>query len=181
MTVALIFWSEPQVFTDSWVELASTITLIAFVLGAYRHLECHERLRPARTLPRGRYERCHVHHPDVPTDGVITQVTSTRSRRPHPRRAPPPARAPGRRGRREPFGELGRRGLELIGAPARRVAAAACVSCAHSTRYPFRAGRRRLYHRAQAVTGDARDGPQQHGSTDILSRAGIRRELDRNR
>jgi hypothetical protein len=41
MILALTFWSQPQVITDSWVELASTITLIAFVIGLYKHLECH--------------------------------------------------------------------------------------------------------------------------------------------
>jgi len=74
VTVALIFWSQPQVFTDSWVELASTITLIAFVLGAYRHLECHKAgCHRLGRFPHGRYKLCHVHHPDVPSDGRITQ------------------------------------------------------------------------------------------------------------
>jgi hypothetical protein len=72
--LALIFWSQPQVFTDSWVELASTITLIAFVIGAYRHLECH--VSGCHRLGRfshGHYKLCHLHHPDVPSHGKITQ------------------------------------------------------------------------------------------------------------
>ncbi len=72
MTLALTFWSQPQVVTDSWVELASTITLIAFVLGLYKHFECHKSgcHRPGRFV-HGRYKLCHIHHPDVPSDGHI--------------------------------------------------------------------------------------------------------------
>ncbi len=73
MLLALTFWSQPQVVTDSWVELASTITLIAFVIGAYRHLECH--VSGCHRLGRfqnGRYKLCRVHHPGVPSDGSIT-------------------------------------------------------------------------------------------------------------
>ena len=39
MILALTFWSQPQVVTDSWVELATVITLIGFVVGVYSHLE----------------------------------------------------------------------------------------------------------------------------------------------
>ena len=65
MIPALTFWSQPQVFTDSWVELASTITLIAFVVGVYKHLECH--VGGCHRLGRfvhGRYKLCRVHHPE---------------------------------------------------------------------------------------------------------------------
>ncbi len=74
MILALTFWSQPQVFTDSWVELASTITLIAFVLGAYKHLECHKSgCHRLGRFQHGHYKLCRVHHPDVPSDGRITQ------------------------------------------------------------------------------------------------------------
>jgi hypothetical protein len=72
--LALTFWSQPQVVTDSWVELASTITLIAFVLGVYKHLECHKTgCHRLGRFVHGRYKLCHVHHPNVPNDGKITQ------------------------------------------------------------------------------------------------------------
>lgn len=74
LIVALTFWSQPQVVTDSWVELATVITLIGFVVGVYSHLECH--MSSCHRLGRfvhGQYKLCHVHHPDVPSDGKITQ------------------------------------------------------------------------------------------------------------
>lgn len=74
MILALTFWSQPQVITDSWVELASTITLIAFVIGAYRHLECHKSgCHRLGRFVHGRYKLCHLHHPGVPNDGKIRQ------------------------------------------------------------------------------------------------------------
>lgn len=74
MLLALTFWSQPQVFTDSWVELASTITLIAFVVGVYRHLRCHKAgCHRLGRFTHGRYKLCRVHHPQVPSDGKITQ------------------------------------------------------------------------------------------------------------
>jgi hypothetical protein len=74
MIIALTFWSQPQVFTDSWVELASTITLVAFVIGAYRHLECHKSgCHRLGRFTHGHYKLCHLHHPDVPSEGGITQ------------------------------------------------------------------------------------------------------------
>ncbi len=74
MILALTFWSQPQVVTDSWVELAGTVTLIAFVVGVYKHLECH--VGGCHRLGRfvhGRYKLCRVHHPNVPSNGKITQ------------------------------------------------------------------------------------------------------------
>ncbi|MHB8243413.1 MAG: hypothetical protein ACYDHN_15670 [Solirubrobacteraceae bacterium] len=74
MTLALTFWSQPQVVTDSWVELASTITLIAFVIGVYRHLRCHKSgCHRLGRFTHGRYRLCRVHHPQVPSRGRITQ------------------------------------------------------------------------------------------------------------
>jgi hypothetical protein len=89
VSLALTFWSQPQVFTDSWVELASTITLIAFVAGLYRHFECHRSgcHRPGRFV-HGRYKLCRIHHPDVPSDGKITDEEIKSVKRAP---APPPA------------------------------------------------------------------------------------------
>lgn len=97
MIVALVFWSQPQVVTDSWVELASTITLIAFVIGAYRHLECHQSgCHRLGRFVQGHYKLCHVHHPQVPSDGKITQaeINDAQTNRPEPTQSPGP-RAPG--------------------------------------------------------------------------------------
>ncbi|HEX3509621.1 MAG TPA: hypothetical protein VHT27_00840 [Solirubrobacteraceae bacterium] len=72
MLLALTFWSQPQVVTDSWVELASTITLIAFVLGVYRHLECHRGgCHRLGRFQHGHYKLCRLHHPLVPDSGKI--------------------------------------------------------------------------------------------------------------
>ena len=74
MLLALTFWSQPQVVTDSWVELASTITLIAFVIGVYKHLECHvDGCHRIGRFQHGHYKLCRTHHPDVPSDGKIGQ------------------------------------------------------------------------------------------------------------
>ena len=74
MILAFTFWSQPQVVTDSWVELASTITLIAFVIGAYKHLECHaDGCHRIGRFQHGHYKLCRIHHPDVPNDGKIGQ------------------------------------------------------------------------------------------------------------
>ena len=74
MILALTFWSQPQVVTDSWVEVAGTITLIAFVIGAYKHLECHVGgCHRFGRFQHGHYKLCHVHHPGVPNDGKIGQ------------------------------------------------------------------------------------------------------------
>lgn len=89
MILAFTFWSQPQVITDSWVELASTITLIAFVIGAYRHLECHKSgCHRLGRFTHGHYKLCHLHHPDVPNDGKVTReqieaVGVTQAQRPH--------------------------------------------------------------------------------------------------
>jgi hypothetical protein len=73
--LALTFWSQPQVVTDSWVELASTVTLIGFVIGVYKHLECHKSgCHRLGRFTNGHYKVCHVHHPNVPSDGKVTQA-----------------------------------------------------------------------------------------------------------
>jgi hypothetical protein len=74
MILALTFWSQPQVITDSWIELAGTVTLIAFVIGAYKHLECHVNgCHRVGRFQHGHYKLCRVHHPNVPNDGKIGQ------------------------------------------------------------------------------------------------------------
>jgi hypothetical protein len=75
MLLAFTFWSHPVVFADSWVELLSTITLVAFVLGAYKHLECHRAgCHRIGRFQHGHYKLCRVHHPLVPSDGKVGQA-----------------------------------------------------------------------------------------------------------
>jgi hypothetical protein len=70
LITAFTFWSQPEVFTDSWVELASTITLIALFIGAYKHLECHvSGCHRVGRFVHGHYKLC---HPGVPNSGKIT-------------------------------------------------------------------------------------------------------------
>jgi hypothetical protein len=98
LILALTFWSQPQVFTDSWVELASTITLIALFVGAYKHLECHiSGCHRVGRFVHGQYKLCHQHHPGVPSSGKITleeiaKVKSAVSEAPdtHPAKPPKP-------------------------------------------------------------------------------------------
>jgi hypothetical protein len=73
LTLAFTFWSQPQVVTDSWVELATVITLIAFVIGAYRKINCHEPgcWRISKHHVEGTpYVTCHRHHPGLAGDSV---------------------------------------------------------------------------------------------------------------
>jgi len=75
MLLAFTFWSQPVVFADSWVELLSTITLVAFVLGAYKHLECHRAgCHRIGRFQHGHYKLCRIHHPLVPSDGKVGQA-----------------------------------------------------------------------------------------------------------
>jgi hypothetical protein len=68
MLVALSFWSQPQVVTDSWVEVATVVTLVGFVVGAYRKINCHEPgcWRIGKHHVEGTpYITCHAHHPGL--------------------------------------------------------------------------------------------------------------------
>ena len=92
-TLALTFWSQPQVVTDSWVELAGTITLIAFVIGAYKHLECHvSGCHRIGRFVHGHYKLCHLHHPGVPNSGKITleEIAKVKLATSEPAAAKPP-------------------------------------------------------------------------------------------
>jgi hypothetical protein len=72
MLLALIFFSQPQAITTSWVELASSITLVAFVVGAYKHLECHRAgCHRLGRFQHGHYKLCRLHHPLVPDSGKV--------------------------------------------------------------------------------------------------------------
>jgi hypothetical protein len=72
MLIALTFWSQPVVVAASWVELAGTVTLIAFVLGAYKHLECHRSgCHRIGRFQHGHYKLCRLHHPLVPDSGKV--------------------------------------------------------------------------------------------------------------
>jgi hypothetical protein len=75
LILALTFWSQPQVISDSWVEFAGTVTLIALFVGAYKHLECHvSGCHRIGRFVHGHYKLCHLHHPDVPNSGKITMA-----------------------------------------------------------------------------------------------------------
>lgn len=50
----------------------SELAVIGAVAGAYRKAACHqERCYRLGRFPHGHYKLCHVHHPDVPSDGKI--------------------------------------------------------------------------------------------------------------
>lgn len=75
MILALTFWSQPQVVTDSWVEVASVVTLIAFVVGVYKHFECHmEGCHRIGRFTHGHLKLCRIHHPNVPDSGKVGQA-----------------------------------------------------------------------------------------------------------
>ena len=67
------FFSQPVVWTTSLIELLTLTTVLAFVGGAYRHIECHHTgCHRIGRFPHGHWKLCRVHHPDVPTKGKIT-------------------------------------------------------------------------------------------------------------
>jgi hypothetical protein len=71
--VFALFFSQPEVFSGSWVELVGTISLVTLLFGAYRRFECHvSGCHRIGRFPHGHYKLCHVHHPQVPDDGKIT-------------------------------------------------------------------------------------------------------------
>ncbi len=94
LILALTFWSQPQVVTDSWVELASTVTLITLLIGAYRHFECHvSGCHRVGRFAHGHYKLCRVHHPGVPSSGRIT-ASEVRKAAPVAAAAPDPPQQP---------------------------------------------------------------------------------------
>jgi hypothetical protein len=73
MTLAL-FFTQPETFSGSWVELVGTITLITLLVSAYKHFECHvSKCHRVGRFVHGHYKLCHVHHPHVPDSGKITK------------------------------------------------------------------------------------------------------------
>jgi hypothetical protein len=68
------FFSHPVVWSTSLVELFTLTSIVAFVVGAYRHIECHHTgcHRFAR-FPHGHYKLCRIHHPQVPPRGRSTR------------------------------------------------------------------------------------------------------------
>ena len=82
--LAILHWisqapqsGQPVVIT-SWMELltvATLLTVFGAVIGAYRHIECHqEGCHRLGRFPHGHLKLCHVHHPHVPSDGKINQT-----------------------------------------------------------------------------------------------------------
>ena len=69
------FFSQPVVWSTSLVELLTLTSIVAFVAGAYRHIECHHSgCHRLGRFPHGQYKLCRVHHPNVPTTGRIDQA-----------------------------------------------------------------------------------------------------------
>ena len=69
------FFSQPLVWSTSLVELLTLTSIVAFVVGAYRHIECHHSgCHRLGRFPHGHYKLCRVHHPQVPTTGRIDQA-----------------------------------------------------------------------------------------------------------
>lgn len=90
MIVATVhFVSQTQqagqaVVITSWVELLTISTILGIAVTVYRNSRCHATdcrrewrghrltLRRRGKYPHGHYKLCHVHHPNVPSDGKIT-------------------------------------------------------------------------------------------------------------
>lgn len=71
MLASLHFLSE-AVVGDSWIEVATVLTLVTFVAGAYRHIECHQDgCHRLGRFSHGHLKLCHVHHPHIPSDGKV--------------------------------------------------------------------------------------------------------------
>jgi hypothetical protein len=69
------FFSQPVVWSTSLVELLTLTSIVAFVAGAYRHIECHHSgCHRLGRFPHGQYKLCRVHHPHVPTTGPIDEA-----------------------------------------------------------------------------------------------------------
>lgn len=68
------FFSQPVVWSTSLIELLTIVGVFAFLGGAYRHIECNqEGCHRLGRFRKGHLKLCHVHHPDVPSDGKINQ------------------------------------------------------------------------------------------------------------
>ena len=71
-------------------ELTLVGTLVVGIMGAYRHVECHqEGCHRLGRFPHGHLRLCHVHHPEVPSDGKINRkhIDEMTAAKPKPRRA----------------------------------------------------------------------------------------------
>ena len=56
-------------------EITLVISAIALIVGAYRHLECHQdRCHRLGRFTHGHLKLCARHHPLVPNDGQITSA-----------------------------------------------------------------------------------------------------------
>jgi hypothetical protein len=72
--ILALFFTQPEAFSSSWVELVGAITLITLLVSAYKHFECHvSGCHRVGRFVHGHYKLCHVHHPHVPDNGKITK------------------------------------------------------------------------------------------------------------
>lgn len=69
---AASFLSHPIVFGTSIVEVVAVVALLPTLAMIANHLFCHHKgcYRLGR-FSHGQYKLCHVHHPNVPSDGKI--------------------------------------------------------------------------------------------------------------
>jgi hypothetical protein len=68
-----LFFTQPEAFSGSWVELLGLVTAITLLIGLYRHFECHvSSCHRIGRFTHGHFKLCRVHHPQVPSTGKIT-------------------------------------------------------------------------------------------------------------
>ncbi len=70
-------------FSSSWTEVISAVEglgILGGIVAWYRSTRCHNTdcrnrlgLKRFARYPHGHYRLCHVHHPHVPSDGIVTQ------------------------------------------------------------------------------------------------------------
>jgi hypothetical protein len=61
-------------FTSDWIEAIELVVVLAAAAAGARIIFCHQQgcYRIGR-FRHGHYKLCHVHHPNVPSDGRITE------------------------------------------------------------------------------------------------------------
>jgi hypothetical protein len=71
--VIATFLSQPEVIGTSWIEVLGVVLIVGYIVGAYRHIECHKHgCHRLGRFVHGHYKLCARHHPNVPSDGKVT-------------------------------------------------------------------------------------------------------------